>query len=112
MASNDVHPDEVESAARALLDERMGSIRALTQSRQQIADRRAALTEAERAHAAAHADALRRGWTQEELKRLGFTETARKARGRPRRSQQTPRLAAPAASPAPATEGETEAHAE
>lgn len=95
MATNDVHPDQVESAARALLDERMDSIRALTHTHQQVLDHRAALSEAERAHATAHAHALRGGWTQEELKKLGFAETVRKAPGRPRRPRQTTPAPAP-----------------
>jgi hypothetical protein len=75
----------VEQAARALLDIRMQAIRRLAATRQAKADAHAAAQAADREDAAAYSDALRQGWTEEELRKLDFQAPERKTPGRPRR---------------------------
>ena len=81
----------VESAARALLDDRIEAVRALAIARQAVAEKRGELDAVERADAAAYAAAQRAGWSTEELRKVGLDEPARKAPGRPRRAPRSPR---------------------
>lgn len=104
MATNDVDPANIETSARALLDDRMDSIRTLTRVRQQTLEQRAASEAAEREDAAAYADALAHGWTSDELKKLGFGSQQRKPPGRPR-ARRTPQPNTPPA-PSSATSNE------
>ena len=76
--------DGVEAAARALLDDRMHAVRALADTRASLTRAHHAVVEAERADAAAYATAQRAGWTDAELKRLGFEAPTRRSPGRPR----------------------------
>lgn len=77
-----VDTDQVEQAARQLIDGRIEAVRTLAAARQTTEQAQQALADAERA-----------GWTSAELRRVGFTPP-RKAPGRPRssrtRSPQTP----------------------
>lgn len=76
-------PAAIEDAARALLETRMTSVRTLVTARQQREDARAAFDAAERTVTAAHTAALRSGWAEDELKRLGL-DGPRRGPGRPR----------------------------
>ena len=49
---------------------------------------RAELAEAEQADAASFAACVRAGWTETELKRIGFDPPKRRPPGRPRRARQ------------------------
>jgi hypothetical protein len=82
----DMH--QTESAARALLDSRIESVRALVTARQRVADLRDQIANAEREDARLYAAALRDGWSSDELKKLGLSEPDRKPRPR-RRSTPT-----------------------
>ncbi|MFC5382152.1 hypothetical protein [Aquipuribacter nitratireducens] len=74
----------VEKAARALLDEKVAAVRLLAQARQRRLDASAALAGAEREDAGAWAAALRAGWTEDELKRVGLDVPKVRLPGRPR----------------------------
>ncbi|PPK91929.1 hypothetical protein CLV92_11910 [Kineococcus xinjiangensis] len=80
-------PEQALSAARALLDEKMANVERLTETRKRCAELRQQLEEAERADAVQWAEALRAGWSEDELKRCGLGEPARKKPGRPRQSR-------------------------
>jgi hypothetical protein len=86
----DMH--QTESAARALLDSRIESVRALVTARQRVDELRAQIAGAEREDARLYSAALRAGWSADELKKLGLSEADRKAR--PRRRTTSPRQAA------------------
>jgi hypothetical protein len=79
--------DQVETAARALLDSRIQAVRELAITRQTRNDKREQLAAAERADTAAYTAALRAGWTTEELRKVGLDEPERRGPGRPRRSR-------------------------
>jgi hypothetical protein len=78
-----------EQAARRLLDtrrdEKIVSIRELAVARQAKLDAAAAADEADRADAASWAKALRNGWTETDLREVGYEPPTRRAPGRPRR---------------------------
>ena len=78
-----------EQAARRLLDtrrdEKIVSIRELAVARQAKLDAAAAADEADRADAASWAKALRNGWTEADLREVGYEPPTRRAPGRPRR---------------------------
>lgn len=76
--------DEAERAARALLDNRINSVRALVEARQTVADLREKVAEAEREDSRLYNAALRDGWSVEELKKLGITEPEKAPRARKR----------------------------
>lgn len=92
----------VETAARALLDDKIQAVRDLAHARQARTDKQAELDQAERADAAAWAAAERAGWTPDELRRLGLDTPTRKTPGRPRRPRTTSRNATVDPAPAPA----------
>jgi len=83
----------VEQRARALLEDRIVAVRTLATARQHQLDTHARVREeldsADRADAAAYAAALRAGWTDDELKNVGFDAPTRKTPGRPRRTRTT-----------------------
>jgi hypothetical protein len=81
----DLSTEQVETAARALLDSRIQAVRELATTRQTRNDKREELAAAERADTAAYAAALRAGWTTDELRKVGLDEPERRAPGRPRR---------------------------
>jgi hypothetical protein len=102
----DLGPDEAVERARQLLDPRFGSIR-------QLADRRAALTEARRvideaevADAQAYAEALRAGWSEADLKAVGFDAPERRLPGRPRRNRKQTGAAGEVADAAASSNGQ------
>lgn len=99
-----------EDNARALLDARMDTIRALAATRQKCADKRAELAVADREDAAAFAAAVRAGWSAEELKKVGFDDPGRRLPGRPPRARpsSTRPASAPTAEAEPAEPGERE----
>lgn len=74
--------DQMERAARALLDARMASVRALASSRHHVSELREQLAEAEREDVRTYNAALRDGWTADELKKLGLDEPDKKTRSR------------------------------
>lgn len=116
-------PDEAIARARALQDERITVIRSVAEARQKVDDVREQTTrelsdlqeriaqrlgEAEGEDARAYAAALSAGWTPEEMRRIGFTEPAKKARVRRRATQRTARRdAATKTSPPPEPTSET-----
>ena len=61
------------------------SVRELALARQAKIDAAAAADEADRADAAAWATALKNGWTEADLREVGFDAPARRSPGRPRR---------------------------
>ncbi|GGO94079.1 hypothetical protein GCM10011584_34290 [Nocardioides phosphati] len=75
--------DEAERAARALLDNRITSVRALVEKRTALDEHRELLATLERQDAQAYAAALRDGWTADELRKLGIAEPEKA--GKPRR---------------------------
>lgn len=89
--ASEVSTQQIESAAAALLENRIASVRTLARARQHCADKRAELALAEKEDAAAFAVAQRAGWTVEELKRVGLDQPARRGPGRPRRAR-TPQI--------------------
>ena len=83
----DLGPDEAVERARQLLDPRFGSIRSLADRRAALADARRVIDEAEVADAQAYAEALRAGWSEADLKAVGFDAPERRLPGRPRRNR-------------------------
>lgn len=73
-----------ETAGRKVLDSRIAAIRALAETRAALTRARAALTEAEKADTAIWAATLRAGWSDAELRRVGFEPPTRRGPGRPR----------------------------
>ncbi|GAB3682903.1 hypothetical protein [Angustibacter aerolatus] len=59
-------------------------MRTLAKTRQHVEDTRTALVDAETGDAAAYSAAVQAGWTEQELRRVGFGAPARRAPGRPR----------------------------
>ena len=86
--TSSLNTEHIETAARALLDDRVSAVRTLVKTRQSLADHKAKVDTAERAAAAAYAAAQRAGWTPDELKKLGLDSPHRKTPGRPRRIRQ------------------------
>lgn len=95
MSTHDATPDDIETAARALLEARMDSVRHLAATQQQRREQQAALETAEREDADAYAQATRNGWSDDELKKLGF-EAPGRATARPRRARSRRPASAPA----------------
>lgn len=81
--------EETERQARALLDSRIDSVRALVKARQRVSDLQTELAEAEREDARLYSTALRDGWSAEELRKLGISEA-----GKPVRAKRRPKSAA------------------
>jgi hypothetical protein len=96
---------EIEKRARALLDTRINAVRALATTRADLATAREALERADAADTRAYTAAIKAGWTEPELKTVGFDAPTRRAPGRPRgtRAKTTaPDNAPPAQDGAPA----------
>ena len=68
--------EKTQEQARALLDSRIESVTALVKARQQMADLKEQLAEAERADKRAYVRAIKDGWSPEELKKLGLENGA------------------------------------
>ncbi len=73
-----------KAAARKVLDPRVTAVRTLAETRAALGRARAALAEAERTDTATRAATLRAGWTDADLRRVGFEPPARRGPGRPR----------------------------
>lgn len=80
----DLSTEDLERAARALLDNRMDSVRALVTGRQRVTELREHLAEAEREDARNYTSAVRDGWTADELKKLGLAEPDKRPKTRRR----------------------------
>lgn len=93
-----------EERARALLDNRINSVRTLVATRQRLADLHEQLATTEADDVKAYRAALGDGWTADELRSLGIDEPAKKARTRRRAAR---KAAASSPAPAPAAGGET-----
>jgi multidrug resistance efflux pump len=63
--------ERTQEKARQLLNSRIESVTALVRARQRIADLKEQLAEAEREDKRAYVRAIRDGWSEEELKKLG-----------------------------------------
>jgi hypothetical protein len=100
MAARELSMEQAEEQARALLDARIESIRRLVTKRQQLADLRNQLADAEREDVRLYSAALSDGWTADELRRLGLGEPEKKARVR-RRSGVPQRTEAPSPTAGP-----------
>ena len=73
-----------ETAARKVLDSRVAAVRTLAETRANLTRARTALAEAERADTATWAATIRAGWSDSELRRVGFEPPTRRGPGRPR----------------------------
>jgi hypothetical protein len=73
-----------ESKARALLDHRINSVRALVTARQALDDLREQIAAAEAEDVQAYRAALSDGWSADELRKLGLDEPEKKQRVRRR----------------------------
>lgn len=83
-----------------LFEQRIGAVEAVAQATRERIAKQAEASEAEQREAAAWAEALRRGWSEDELKGMGLVAPGRKAAGRPR----SRRRAASAAPKPPASD--------
>jgi hypothetical protein len=83
-----------EAAARKVLDSRVSAVRTLAETRAALTRARLALVEAEKADTATWAATLRAGWTDADLRRVGFEPPTRRGPGRPRTAAVTPDEAA------------------
>jgi len=87
--ATDMDVSGAERAARALLDSRIEAIRTLAAARQAsrdaLAELHAAAESAERDDATAYRAAVRAGWTEAELRKVGLDAPAQGASGRARR---------------------------
>jgi len=73
----------VEEGARALMEERIGVLREVVAFDEKIAKVEKDLATLHKRRGAAYAQAAR-GWSADDLRRLGITESATRPRGRPR----------------------------
>ena len=81
----DIDPDTAEKTARTLLDARITAVRELAARRADLTRARDAVTAAERADTAAWSAAEKAGWTEADLRQVGFTAPGRRTPGRPRK---------------------------
>jgi hypothetical protein len=88
-------PDDAAAAARQVLDTRIEVVRRLATDRATVERMRDELAEAEQADAASFAACVRAGWTEAELKGIGFDPPKRRPPGRPRRARQASKAPAP-----------------
>lgn len=86
MANRGLSVEDAQRQARALLDGRITSVTALVHARQQLADLREQIEQAEREDVRLYSAAITDGWTADELRRLGLAEPEKKARVRKRAS--------------------------
>ncbi len=101
----------VEEAARAVLDGRVDAVRDLAKARQTKIEKLAEAEAAEREDAAAWNAAIRDGWSEQDLRKVGFDPPTRKAPGRPRTRTRRTNTSAPASQSdgSPAAGGEATA---
>lgn len=108
--------EEAEARANQLQQERLSAIRGLAEARQNFvdvradADRRRAdlerelaalVSDAEREDVQRYNAALSAGWTDAELRKIGFDEPDKKQRTRKRAARKSPAPATPASDPVP-----------
>lgn len=91
--------ERIEQEAQRILNGRMDVIRELAKSRHAVTEAQQALAAAENEDARRYQAALTAGWTPEELKKVGFTEPAKKQRVTRRARRQTPAASDTAAAP-------------
>ena len=84
MANRGPSVEEAQRQARALLDARINSVTALVTARQNLAELREQVEQAEREDVRLYGAAMADGWTADELRRLGLAEPEKKARARRR----------------------------
>ena len=94
--------EQIETEARAVLEQRMGAVRELAKARAQTQQAQEAVTEAERRDAASYKAALDAGWTAEELRKVGLESLGSPAR-RTTGGRRRPRKAADSAAAGQAT---------
>lgn len=75
----------VEQNARALLNERVEVVLELAALDQEVRDLEEALATKQKALALAYSRAERKGWTPEDLRKLGISVSTSRPRGRPRK---------------------------
>ncbi|MFQ1004378.1 hypothetical protein [Modestobacter sp. SSW1-42] len=79
----DVAPDDALDRARRLLDPRLEPIREMATARANRNEARAAAARAETADARAYANCVKAGWTEAELRTVGFDAPTKRLPGRP-----------------------------
>lgn len=85
------------AAARALLDDRVESVRELVKARQRVTDLREQLADAEREDARAYQVAQNKGWGQDELRKLGIADPEKVTRVRKRAAAKSSATSTPTA---------------
>jgi hypothetical protein len=91
-----------ESKARALLDNRINSVRELVTARQALDDLREQIAAAEAEDVKAYRAALSDGWSADELRKLGLDEPEKKQRVRRRAAPRKTTATEPASTSQPA----------
>ena len=97
-----------ESKARALLDNRITSVRALVTARQALDDLREQIAAAEAEDVKAYRAALSDGWSADELRKLGLDEPEKKQRVRRRSTARKTTAPEPATTAQPAAADATD----
>lgn len=82
--------ESTKTQARKLLDSRIESVTALVKARQRVTELQEALKEAERDDKRAYVRAVKDGWSDEELKKLGLENSAAAKRRTRRTVNNTP----------------------
>lgn len=85
MAKNPTAEEAIERA-RALQDSKIEAVRVLAESNQNVTDARERAAEAEREYARVFGAAVSAGWTPDELRKIGFSDTEKRSRQRRQRS--------------------------
>lgn len=84
---------DILAAARRLQEDKLAAVEAVAGTRARIAEIRAKfeaqLVEVEREDAVAYQAALKAGWAEDELRKVGIAAPARQAPGRPRKGRRT-----------------------
>lgn len=71
-----INVEDIENQARQLLNSRIASVRELVKARERVTDLQAQLGEAEREDKRAYVRAIKDGWSEDELKKLGLDNAA------------------------------------
>lgn len=87
MTQTEVTPNPILEAARKLQEAKLVAVQGVVDTRSRIDVVVNQLTEAQREDAVAYQKALRAGWTEDELRRVGIAPPAKKAPGRPRSAE-------------------------
>ncbi|TDE88143.1 hypothetical protein EXU48_23760 [Occultella glacieicola] len=83
---NDQLPSAIESQIQSLLDKRVEAVRELVRRSQNVTNAEANLTAARSEHRKAWMQAIQRGWTEAELRKVGLS---RPTAARTRRTSKT-----------------------